>query len=95
MERKSEFPKRYEIEKIPRCGIIYPIVTENNRVKCVFLDEKDSIFALDLLCIKGETRRMLIRNEIVETEESLREFVASNPISCGRFLNPKSGGFLP
>ena len=35
---------------------------------------------------------MFIRNEIVETEESLREFVAPNPISCGRFLNPKSEG---
>ncbi len=78
--------------KMPLCGIVYPIVTENNRVKCVFLDEKDSIFALDLLWIKGETRRMFIRNEIVETEEFLREFVAPNPISCGRFLNPKSEG---
>jgi hypothetical protein len=29
------------------------IVTENNRVKCVFWGEKDSIFALELLCIKG------------------------------------------
>jgi hypothetical protein len=80
--------------KIPRCGTIYPIVTENNRVKYVFLDEEDSIFALDLLCIKGETRRMFIRDEIVEKEESLREFVAPNPISCGRFLNPKSEGLL-
>jgi hypothetical protein len=52
---------------------------------------------LSLICyaLRGETRRMFIRNEIVETEESLREFVAPNPISCGRFLNPKSEGFLP
>jgi hypothetical protein len=80
---------------MPQYGIICPIETENNRVKCVFWDEKGSIFASDLLCIKGETRRMLIRNEIVETEESLRDFVAPNPISCGRFLNPKSEDFLP
>jgi hypothetical protein len=35
--------------KIPQCGIMPPIVTENNRGKCVFWDEKDSIFALGLV----------------------------------------------
>jgi hypothetical protein len=36
----------------PQCGIMLPVVTENNRVKCVFWDEKDSIFALDLVSVK-------------------------------------------
>jgi hypothetical protein len=30
-----------------------PMVRENNKVKCVFWGEKDGIFALELLCIKG------------------------------------------
>jgi hypothetical protein len=28
-----------------------PIATENNKAKCVFWDEKDSIFELDLVCV--------------------------------------------
>jgi hypothetical protein len=44
----------YEVNsiEIPRCGIMPLIVKENNKVKCVFLDEKDSIFASDLACAK-------------------------------------------
>ena len=38
--------------KIPQCGIIYSMITENNRVKCVFWYEKDSIFALNVACPK-------------------------------------------
>jgi hypothetical protein len=49
MEQKSDFPIPHEFQKIPHCGIMPPIVTENNRVKCVFLDEKGSIFALGLV----------------------------------------------
>ena len=37
---------------ISECGIMHSIVRENNRVKCVFWDEKDSIFALNLACVE-------------------------------------------
>jgi hypothetical protein len=30
----------------------------------------------------------------VETEQYLREFVAPNPISCGRLMTPKSAGAI-
>ena len=30
--------------EIPQFGTMHPIVKENNKVKYVFLDEKDSIF---------------------------------------------------
>jgi hypothetical protein len=72
-----------------------PMLRENNKVKCVFWGKKDGIFALELLCIKGGTRRMFIRLGIAETEQySKKRFVAPNPISCGRFLSLKSVGYL-
>jgi hypothetical protein len=48
-----------QIQEILQCGSIHPMVRENNCVKCVFWDEKDSIFALDLLRIKvGNTQEV-------------------------------------
>jgi hypothetical protein len=42
---------------MPKSGIIYPMGRKNNRVKSVFLDEKDSIFALSSVCVKVEKQR--------------------------------------
>ncbi len=39
--------------EILKAGIMSAIVKENNRVKCVFFDGKDSIFKLDLECVRA------------------------------------------
>jgi hypothetical protein len=38
---------------IPQHGMMHSTVRGYNKVKCVFWGEKESIFALELLCIKG------------------------------------------
>lgn len=43
--------------EIPECSIMHPMVREDNRVKCVFWDEKDSIFGFDIVCVKAENRQ--------------------------------------
>jgi hypothetical protein len=53
MERKSNLPLRDEFQKLPQCGIVCPMSRENNKVKCVFFDEKDSIFKLNLVCVRA------------------------------------------
>jgi hypothetical protein len=52
MESKGWNENQIFLYDTPQCGIMLPVVTENNRVKCVFWDEKDSIFALDLVSVK-------------------------------------------
>jgi hypothetical protein len=50
MERKSDFPTR---GWLPQCGIMCLVARENNKVKRVFFDEKDSIFELNLVCVRA------------------------------------------
>jgi hypothetical protein len=72
------------------------MVRENNKVKCIFWDEKDGIFVLDLVSVKVEKQTGYISDTALRKRSNIQKrFVAPNPLYCVNSRSTKSAYFLP